>query len=64
MAEIYLGKDRKIGVCGVDSHQDKNGKHPHDKNAGIVFYVGYFPFLHLSAKGSQCGESNKQQFLD
>lgn len=53
-----------MGVWGVDSHQDKNGKHLHDKNAGIVFYVGNFQFLHSSAKRRQCRGSNKQQFVD
>ena len=44
-AEIYTGKDI---ISGVDSNQGKNGRHPHDKNAGIVFYVGFI--LHSSAK--------------
>lgn len=51
IVEIYRGKDRKQeSVVLIPTH--KNGKHPHDKNAGIVFYVGYFPFLHLKKEGS------------
>lgn len=57
-AEKYLGK-QKMGVDGVDSHQSENGKRPHDKNAGIVFYASY---LHSYICAQE--ESNKQQFVD
>lgn len=48
-----------MGVDGVDSHQSENGKRPHDKNAGIVFYASY---LHSYICVQE--ESNKQQFVD
>lgn len=48
-------------VWCVDSHQGKNGKHPHVKNAGIVFHVGYFPFI--CKKGGNIREAISNNLL-
>lgn len=48
-------------VDGVGSHQDKNGKHPHDKNAGIVFLYWLFS-IHLQ-KGDNVREAISHNLL-